>query len=115
MKRITSGLGEIPDKSSPIPESILIPPEIVDSPAASNFCAVVDDPATCVDPGLEDFLRSNPNRAAHHFGWNFHGILFFQDGAFVEVVQEYRVITRVVKGGSLHEVIQTVNDVFGWI
>lgn len=66
-----------------------------------------------IDDDLGATLRSS-QVLGHHFGWNFHGVLWFADGRFHEEVSVYHKEVGVYSAETLEELMRLVNDEFGW-
>lgn len=74
----------------------------------SNFDYVVDD-------GFEEALRANPNGVfGRHNARNFNGHVWFDGSVFCEQVWRYSVPGNVLKAETLKELMEIVNDEYGY-
>ena len=67
--------------------------------------------------GLEPttkMIQENPNNHFHHAGWNFSGNIWFEDGFFYEEVWVYRIHQQTLKNEVLSNLIEEVNDQYGY-
>jgi hypothetical protein len=73
----------------------------------SNFNYSADD-------GLEDALRDG--QRGTHAAWNFNGLIWFDpaDGQFWERVSRFHVPVATVSAPGLRELMEKVNDEYGW-
>ena len=71
----------------------------------SNFDGAIDE-------GLEEKLKEG-KFFGQHFGLNFCGVLWFQDGEFHELVQVYGAVVNHAKAATLEELRNLVNEVHG--
>ena len=73
----------------------------------SNFDHVIDD-------GLEADLRAG--LTGHHAAWEFSGVVWFDArlGQFCEAVRRYHALVGVVAAPTLRELMEEVNDEYGW-
>ena len=67
-----------------------------------------------IDDRLEEALRAG--QCGTHAAWNFNGLIWFDpaDGLFWERVSCYHVPVAVVSAPSLRELMEKVNDNYGW-
>jgi hypothetical protein len=65
-----------------------------------------------IDEGLDEALRSG-NVFGRHAGWNFNGLVYFEDGLFREEVYRYGSLRKVVSAPTLRELMDEVNSQFG--
>jgi hypothetical protein len=66
-----------------------------------------------IDEGMEEKLRSGQFLGSHA-AWDFWGDVWFQNEQFHERVKRYRVIQGVYSADSLEELMEKVNNKFGW-
>ena len=68
-----------------------------------------------IDAGLDNLLRSNPNKVCvGHAAWNFHGTVWFDGEQFVEEVWTYGSPREVIKAGTIPELMEAVNSEYGY-
>jgi hypothetical protein len=67
-----------------------------------------------IAPGLEADLRAGMR--GRHAAWEFNGIVWYDDKArqFCEIVRRYHVIQAIIGRPSLQELMDAVNDEYGW-
>lgn len=68
-----------------------------------------------IDEGLEADLRAG--KWSCHSGLNFNGIVWW-DGErklFREAVSVFHVVQAIMEAASLSELMDTVNDEYGWL
>ncbi len=65
-----------------------------------------------IDDGMEDDLRNGMRSA--HAGWHFHGEVWFEDGQFHEAVRQYHNHVDTKSADSLEELMNDVNDAYGF-
>jgi len=70
----------------------------------SNADGVIDD-------GMESDLKNGMR--SFHAGWNFFGLVWFEDGKFYEMVKSYRSHVATHCADTLEELMQSVNAEFG--
>lgn len=74
----------------------------------SNFDCEIEDWAA-------DKLMADPARVCGgHAGWNFHGRVWFSDGLFHEEVWCYGTPREVISAPTLRELMEAVNNQYGW-
>ena len=68
-----------------------------------------------IDEGFEDALKEKPNvLCGQHSGWNFCGYVWFDGTNFVEQVWQYHTPVEEVAAPSLKELMENVNEKYGW-
>lgn len=72
----------------------------------SNFDHSIDD-------GLSERLQEE-KCFARHSGWEFNGLVWFEDNQFHEEVWRYRVYQETINANTLPELMKMVNDKYGW-
>jgi len=74
----------------------------------SNFDNSIKD-------GLEKLLIENEAVGySGHAGENFYGHVYYIDGVFKEDIWSYGIIVATMEATSLRELMNNVNDVYGW-
>jgi len=64
--------------------------------------------------GMEDRLRKHAGeRIGEHAGYNFHGVVWYDDGMFHEMVFQYHNPMEVFSAHTLRELMSLVNDSYG--
>lgn len=66
-----------------------------------------------INGDVEVVLRSGPYYAQHS-AWEFCGYVWFADDIFHEQVKRYRVHVDTLSASTLPELMQLVNDKWGW-
>jgi hypothetical protein len=66
----------------------------------------------CIYQGFEEALREG--KFGKHAGWNFNGIVWFEDNLFHEEVCVYHEVQEVISSDTLKELMKVVNDKYGW-
>lgn len=68
-----------------------------------------------IDEGFEEALRAG-GVYGRHAGWNFNGLVWFdaESGEFKQEVWQYHVPQRVYSASTLRELMDVVNDDWGW-
>ncbi len=72
----------------------------------SNFDHSIDD-------GLEEALKTEETFSGHA-GQDFNGHTWFKDGQFHEAVCCYHILQGIESANSLRELMEKVNDKYGW-
>lgn len=74
----------------------------------SNFDGSIDD-------GMEEALKE-PGTYSHHDAWDFNGKVWWdaEEGVFKEEIWVYRAPQAVMSAPTLRELMNTVNDEWGW-
>ena len=67
-----------------------------------------------IDPELEADLRAGMR--GRHAAWGFNGLVWYDAKAsqFCEIVRRYHVIQAIVGRPALRELMEAVNDEYGW-
>lgn len=71
----------------------------------SNFDHSIDD-------GLAEALADGTKYAIHS-AWNFNGLVYVEDGGYVEEVWQYHHIVGYVRADTLPELMAEVNAEYG--
>jgi hypothetical protein len=56
----------------------------------------------------------NPGLEVDHPAWNFHGTIKYKDGKWHEIVRVHHSIQATWSDENLEELIERVNQTFGW-
>lgn len=77
-------------------------------PHMSNFDDSIDD-------GMEEGLKE-PGTYSEHCAWDFHGKVWWdaEAGVFKEEVWQYKTPVDVLEAPTLRELMETVNEKWGW-
>lgn len=68
-----------------------------------------------IDEGFDDALRISPGEVfGIHSGWDFNGRVWFFDGRFHEEVWVSGSPREIISEGTLKELMESVNDSYGW-
>jgi len=78
-------------------------------PKSSNTMSNFD---LSIDDGMENDLKNGMR--SEHCGWNFYGLVWFEDGKFHEMVKQYRHHVATISADSLPELMESVNSQFGY-
>lgn len=64
----------------------------------------------------EEYVKSNSNECFGHYGWNFKGIVWYDEEYenFYEEVWCYHLHVETLEAESLEDLIIDVNDKYGW-
>ena len=65
-----------------------------------------------IDAGLEADLKNG--MIGIHAAWNFNGRVWFEDGMFHEDVWRYRSYSATFSAETLRDLMNTVNDQYGY-
>ena len=65
-----------------------------------------------IDKGMDEDLRNGMRSI--HAGWNFHGDVWFESGQFHEAVRQYHAHVDTVSANSLTELMQDINERYGF-
>ena len=67
-----------------------------------------------IDEGFEADLRAG--MGGSHAAWEFHGTVWYdaKAGQFCEVVRRYHVVVGIVGRPTLEELMEAVNEEYGW-
>ena len=69
----------------------------------------------CIDEGLEEALKKEPGRVCGaHPAWNHYGQVYYKNGLFFEEVMVYGSLRSVESAPTLKELMNKVNDQYGW-
>ena len=66
-----------------------------------------------IDRGLAKRLRGG-RVFAQHSAWNFCGYVWFENGQYHEEVMVHHQYQETIHAKSLKELMQKVNDIYGW-
>lgn len=66
-----------------------------------------------IDDGLDEALRET-GVYSRHAGWNFNGLVWFEGGQFKEEVWQYHEPQEILSAHSLRDLMEVVNDKWGW-
>ena len=77
-------------------------------PHMSNFDGVIED-------GMEEGLKE-PGTYGKHCAWDHYGKVWWdaEEGVFKEEVWNYRVPVAVMSAPTLRELMENVNNEWGW-
>lgn len=65
--------------------------------------------------GFEEALRAAPGKIyGLHAGWNFNGLVWFDGENFVEQPWTYGTPNAPISAPTLRELMDAVNDRYGW-
>lgn len=68
-----------------------------------------------IDHRVAELLASRPNEVyAGHAAWDFHGHVWFDGSQWAEEVWVHRAPRNTFRAGTLHELMEQVNDEYGW-
>lgn len=62
---------------------------------------------------LEELLKTGKYYCGHA-AWDFYGKIWYEEGKFKEEVKQHNIVIVVIEADTLLELIQKVNDKFGW-
>jgi hypothetical protein len=67
-----------------------------------------------IAPGFEVDLRAGLR--GRHSAWEFNGIVWYDASAdqFCEIVRRYHVVQAIIGRPTLRELMEAVNDEYGW-
>jgi hypothetical protein len=93
------------DAMNAIAEEVLILPE--SRLGMSNWNHSIDD-------GVESDLRAGMRSS--HAAWEFNGVVWYDAEAamFYEAVRRYQVLQAIIGRPELLDLMQAVNDIYGW-
>jgi hypothetical protein len=66
-----------------------------------------------IDEGMAEKLKSG-KYYSEHCGWDFWGAVWYEDGMFHEEVRQYGSTAGVMSAETLKELMEKVNDEYGW-
>ena len=67
-----------------------------------------------IDKGFLEALQAEPAKVfGRHAGWNFNGIVWYEDNFFYEEVWHYKEYQETFSADSLEELMEDVNDKWG--
>lgn len=68
-----------------------------------------------IEDGLEQkLIEAEGTGYSGHAAWDFYGHVYYSDGVFKEDVWIYGVKQITMEANSLRELMNNVNDVYGW-
>lgn len=67
-----------------------------------------------IDKGFADTLKQRSGVFGRHYGWEFNGRVWFERGQFHEEVWRYHSPREVILANTLEELMEKVNDKYGW-
>lgn len=65
-----------------------------------------------IQESAEETIKQ-PNVFGEHCGYNFHGIVWFEDGQYHEEVCMYKMVRGTYHADTLEELVQEVNSKYG--
>ena len=80
-----------------------------DLPESGNSMSNCDG---SIDDGMEADLKNGMRSS--HAGWDFYGLVWFEDGKFYEMVKQYRAHVATHCADTLEELMESVNSEFGY-
>lgn len=66
-----------------------------------------------IDEGMEEALRTD-SAFGFHAGWEFCGLVWFQDGRFHEQVFRHHCHVATYSADNLRDLMEVVNNAWGW-
>jgi len=68
-----------------------------------------------IEPKIKDKLIAGEGLIfCEHTAWNFWGAVWFKDNKFHEEIMIYKSVRKIVSCDSLEELMEEVNDEFGY-
>lgn len=68
-----------------------------------------------IDEGLEEVLKARPKEVfGRHAAYNFNSHVWWDGNQFVEQVWKYHQVVDYMAAPTLQELMETVNDKWGW-